>query len=61
MTPEVREVDYDEGAEILDRRARQLLGISGTEFLERWSDCSLGWDSTPDVTAVAMLIPFARP
>lgn len=62
ILPEVVEVDYAEGAEILDRAARRKLGISGEEFIRRWDSGEYSGD-TENVKAqeVADLLPFVRP
>lgn len=54
------ELTREEGEEFFDRRARRLLGISGEEFLRRWDDGSFEDSDDPNVTALAILIPFAR-
>ena len=63
VLPEVIEVDYSEGAAILDRAARRKLGIGGPEFLSRWDAGNYlpgeGQEHVP-ANEVAMLIPFAR-
>jgi hypothetical protein len=60
---EVTELSREEGRALLDRAARDLLGISGEEFLRRWDAGGYEADRDrcePDVTELAMLIPFAR-
>ena len=59
-TPEP--VSAEEGLAMLDEQARRRLGISGTEFLERWDagEFSDVGGERPDVARVAMLIPLAR-
>ncbi|MEV6541263.1 hypothetical protein [Streptomyces sp. NPDC051665] len=62
VLPEVIEVDYNEGAEILDRVARRKLGISGPDFITKWD---AGEYDTPEenikAQEVAALIPLVRP
>jgi hypothetical protein len=56
-----REVSREEGLRMIDRQARRYLGISGAEFLRRWTRGDYAAD--PDqlgVIDVAMLLPFAR-
>ena len=62
VLPEAVEVDYSEGAAILDRAARRKLQMSGEEFIARWDAGDLGGDEE-NVAAqeVAMLLPMARP
>lgn len=62
VLPEVVEVDYPEGAEILDRAARRKLGISGAEFIERWDAGEYaGAEENVMAQEVADLLPFVRP
>ena len=52
-----REVSVEEASAILDRQARQYLGLSGEEFLRRWN--SGYWphpDRVPGVIRVSMLL-----
>ena len=57
----VREVSPEEGAALLDRRARRYLGLSGQEFLRRWEAGDYAADpDQPGVIDVAMLLPFAH-
>jgi hypothetical protein len=57
---EVVELSREEGRAMLDRAARQDLGISGDEFLAKWDAGKYEDADDPAVTRVAMLIPFAR-
>lgn len=57
---EVREVSPREGWELFDAAARRFLGMSGAEFLEAWDRGAFAEEDSPDVTLVALLIPFAR-
>jgi hypothetical protein len=56
----VEEVSAEDGARLFDARARELLGMSGEEFVaayhagHRWSDAQ-----TDAVTELTMLLPFA--
>lgn len=52
------EATLEEGAEIIDRAARERLGISGAEFMARWDRGCYRDGDDPDVTGVVMLIPF---
>ncbi|WP_159039133.1 hypothetical protein [Streptomyces sp. JHA19] len=62
ILPDVVEVDYSEGAEILDRVARRKLGISGEEFVRRWDSGEYaGAEENVKAQEVADLLPFARP
>lgn len=57
---EVAEATRDEGLAMLDRAAREVLGISGEDFLARWDAGDYEAADDPAITRVAMLIPFAR-
>lgn len=57
----VEEVTAEEGARLFDARARELLGMSGSEFVAAYE----GGQSWPDdqadaVAELTMLLPFAR-
>jgi hypothetical protein len=57
---EVREATAEEGRELFDKRARELFGVTGEEWLRQW-DAGEYRDSTDSkVITLAMLIPFAR-
>lgn len=53
-----------EGQELFDRQSRELLGISGNEFLRRWDVGA--YRPVPDtaegrkIRRLVMMIPFAR-
>ncbi len=57
---EVVEATPEEGRALLDRAAREVLGISGDEFLAKWDAGEYEGSDDPAITRVAMLIPFAR-
>lgn len=54
----------EESQALFDERARQLLGISGAEFLRRWDageyDAIADDPEHPEIMRLAMLIPFGR-
>lgn len=54
----------EEGRALFDRRARELVGLSGEEFLARWDageiDASCDTPEGRRVGFLAALIPFAR-
>lgn len=56
---EVIELTREEGRALFGRRARELLGISGDEFLRRYDAGQLD-ECAEEVTELRMLIPFAR-
>jgi hypothetical protein len=55
------EATPEEGRAMLDRAAREVLNISGEEFLARYDAGEYEDSDDPAITRVAMLIPFARP
>lgn len=57
---EVVEATRAEGKAMLDRAAREVLNISGDEFLRKWDAGDYEGVDDPAITRVAMLIPFAR-
>ena len=57
---EVVEATPEEGVVVLDRAAREVLNISGDEFLAKWDAGDYEGMDDPAITRVAMLIPFAR-
>jgi hypothetical protein len=60
LAVEVAEATPDEGRDMLDRAAREVLNISGDEFLARWDAAEYENADDPAITRLAMLIPFAR-
>jgi hypothetical protein len=50
----------EEGAALLERRARERFGISAEEFRERWESGELDPDRDPGALEVAMLLPLGR-
>lgn len=63
--PHPREISREEGRKIFDRQAERYLGIPGDEFLERWDAGEYGdpddrTENPPEVTRLAMLLPFIR-
>lgn len=56
--PHVRFHSKEEARNLLDRRARRLLGISGEEFLRRLDRGELG--GTPSGSALAIFAERAR-
>ena len=60
LAVEVVEATPEQGRALLDRAAREVLNISGDEFLARWDAGDYESVDDPALTRVAMLIPFAR-
>lgn len=55
------EVSREEGRAVLDRQARQYLGMSGEEFARAWEAGELDQRADrPEVMRVAMLLPLGR-
>jgi hypothetical protein len=57
---DVVEATPEDGKAMLDRAAREVLNISGEEFLARWDAGDYHDADDPAITRIAMLIPFAR-
>jgi len=57
----VEEVSAQEGARLFDARARQLLGMSGPDFIAAYEGGHAWPEEQADaVTELTMLLPFAR-
>lgn len=56
----VRTLSKLEGQRLLDRQAQRYLGMSGDEFVKAWRSGRFKKDDRPEVTRVAMLLPFAH-
>jgi hypothetical protein len=54
---EIRELNPEDWAQLVDEKARQYLGMSGEEF-ERLNAGEIDIDDSPDVTRVAMMLPL---
>jgi hypothetical protein len=54
-------LDKDEGMALLDRQARQFLGMSGEQFARAWKEGAFieDADRKPELRRLAMLLPFA--
>lgn len=59
IIPGVVELTREEGRALFDRHARELLGISGEEFLRRY-DAGEFDECAEEVVELRMLIPFFR-
>ncbi len=57
---EVREMTQEDGLAMLDKIARQYLGMSGAEFMRRWDAGEFTGDDRYEVTLVSMLLPFTK-
>ena len=61
---EVRFLSREEGRALFDQRARNLLGISGDEFLRRWDageyDAMVDDPDHPEIVDLVMLRSFGR-
>jgi hypothetical protein len=58
---EIRELGPEEWAQLVDEKARKLLGMSGEEFERRLNAGEVGIDDSPEVTRVAMMLPLHAP
>jgi len=62
-TVEVKWVTKDEFNEMVDSRARRVLGISSKQFISRWNKgryCKLDADTCPGAVELAILAPLPR-
>lgn len=50
----------EDGAALLERRARERFGIGADEFRKRWERGELDPDRDPGALEVAMLLPLGR-
>lgn len=50
----------EDGAALLERRARERFGIGAEEFRGRWERGELDPDRDPGALEVAMLLPLGR-
>lgn len=55
---EIRELGPEEWAQLVDEKARALLGMSGEEFERRLNLGEIDIDDSPEVTRVAMMLPL---
>jgi hypothetical protein len=55
---EIRELSPKEWDQLVDEKARKLLGMSGEEFERRLNAGEIDIDDSPDVTRVAMMLPL---
>jgi len=56
----VHETSVEEGRALLDKLARELLGMSGEDFVGAWDRGEFEGSDDPDVVRVGMLMPFVR-
>jgi hypothetical protein len=56
---EIRELGPEEWAQLVDEKARALLGMSGEEFERRLNLGEIDIDDSPEVTRVAMMLPLS--
>ena len=57
---QVIELTREEGIEMFDRQARERLGMSGEEFLQKWEAGEIEDPDRNDVMMLVMMIPFTR-
>ena len=58
---DVRELNRDQGRDLLDALARRYLDMSAEEFIAAWDAGEFnGRSESPELTRVAMLLPFGR-
>lgn len=56
----VHEASAQEGWELLERMANDLLGMKAEEFIAAWDAGEYRTTDDPRVVRVAMLLPFVR-
>jgi hypothetical protein len=56
----IHELDSREGWELLDRQARQRLGMSAEGFVRAWEAGEFDGRDDSAVVDVALLLPFGR-
>ena len=57
----VRELTLEEGRALVNRLARQHLGMSGDAFMRAWEAGELDEHAEcPEIVHLSMLLPFAR-
>ena len=56
----VIELSREEGIAMFDRQARERLGMSGEEFLQKWEAGEIEDPDRNDVMMLVMMIPFTR-
>ena len=60
LLPPIHEVSPEEGWEILDRQARERLGMSGEEFIRKWEANEFEDPDQSDIIFLSFMIPFTR-
>lgn len=55
-----KELSREEGRAMFDRNAREWLGMSGDEFIQKWEDGEIEDPDRTDVVMLAIMIPFGR-
>lgn len=55
---EIRELGPEEWDQLVDEKARKLLGMSGKEFERRLNSGEIDIDDSPEITVVAMMLPL---
>ena len=61
--PEVEEIGLEEGRALFDRAARELVGMSGPRFLDKWDRGDYqgeDLDAHSGLVELVMLIPLGR-
>lgn len=57
---DIIELAPEEGIAMFDRQARERLGMSGDEFLQKWEAGEIDDPDRNDVMMLVMMIPFAK-
>ena len=56
----IRELNTDEGREMIEELTRQYLDMGLDEFLKAWDSGAFNDTDRPEVMRIAMLLPFVR-
>ncbi|HUG16928.1 MAG TPA: hypothetical protein VMM78_18110 [Thermomicrobiales bacterium] len=56
--PEIVELTPEEGRQLFDERARELVGMSGEEFLRKWDASEIEDPDRSHIVRLVMMIPF---
>jgi len=60
LLPPYHEVTLEEGWDILERRARETLGMGAEEFIEKWEAGEIEDPHRSEILSVAFLIPYVK-
>lgn len=58
--PPVEWLSAEEARALFDERAREVVDMSGDEFVRRWEAGEFDADDRSDLMALVLMIPFSR-